>query len=312
MRARMRSPLAERRLAVDLPVRARARAPERRGRSPSAASQTAGSAISSPSVVARRRSRARRRGAAALLLEALAVAATAGPPRSCSASSRLRATRSRPCARRRRARSRACRPWSGDVLMNSRISSLLGSPSRLAGRSFRALAVCATMSGRLARTILPAWPLGVGRLGLGFAPGPRLRGLGGLCTCCCRAAWRRRLSAGLARRLLALDGPLAARSAISSTASSMVSAAGSLPLRQRGVDVAVLDVGAIAAGQHLILPPSLGMLAEILEHRRRGALEAALAAAGLLLGEQRDGAVDADAEHLLEPSAGWRTCRRAG
>ena len=42
------------------------------------------------------------------------------------------------------------------------------------------------------------------------------------------------------------------------------------------------------------------MLAQLLEHRRRGALAAALAAAGGLLGQQHDGAVDADAEHLLD------------
>ena len=41
------------------------------------------------------------------------------------------------------------------------------------------------------------------------------------------------------------------------------------------------------------------MLAEFLEHGRRGALEAALAAAGPLLGQQHHGAVDADREHLL-------------
>ena len=80
-------------------------------------------------------------------------------------------------------------------------------------------------------------------------------------------------------------------------------------LGERGVDLAVLHIGAVAAGQHLDLAAlALGVLAEILEHGRR---RARMRPCRCLLGEQADGAVDADGEHLLD-RRGWRMCRRAG
>src|SRR5262249_32097290 len=72
-----------------------------------------------------------------------------------------------------------------------------------------------------------------------------------------------------------------------------------LVARQRGVDLAVPHVGAIAAGEHLDLAAAVGMLAQLLEQPRSRAHKTA-PAARLLLREQNDGAVDADREHLLE------------
>ena len=65
--------------------------------------------------------------------------------------------------------------------------------------------------------------------------------------------------------------------------------------RQRGVDLAVLDVRPIAAGQNLHLAAKLRVRAEILDD-----VGAAAAARGRrLLGEKADRAIEADLEHLL-------------
>jgi hypothetical protein len=61
----------------------------------------------------------------------------------------------------------------------------------------------------------------------------------------------------------------------------------------------MLHVGAVASGQYLDLAAAIRMLAQILQHGRLGALEAALAAR-CLLGEQRHGAVETDREHFLD------------
>ena len=166
----------------------------------------------------------------------------------------------------------------GDVLMNSRISSLPGRPSRLGGRArswpsglarhrqswpWRAVMCGTLLRRRPSRPLARPWrqrPL--------RRPCPILR----LSPPALASALR------FARRLLLLAAALGG--ALGEELDGFVHAERRrvLALGQRGVDLAVLDVGAVAARQHLDLAAVVGMLAEVLEHRRRGALEAALAA----------------------------------
>ncbi len=64
-----------------------------------------------------------------------------------------------------------------------------------------------------------------------------------------------------------------------------------------GVDSAMLDVRPVAAGQHAHRRAIGGMRPQFLDRRGRRALRAS--AAGALLGQQRDRAVQADVEHLV-------------
>src|SRR5262249_31374916 len=68
---------------------------------------------------------------------------------------------------------------------------------------------------------------------------------------------------------------------------------------QRSVDLAVVDVGAVAAGADGDRPTLRRMVAELLD-RRGGDAAAPRAAAGFLFGEQRDRAVVADRKDLVD------------
>src|SRR5690606_25743800 len=70
-------------------------------------------------------------------------------------------------------------------------------------------------------------------------------------------------------------------------------------LRRVGVGFAVIDVGAVAAVEHADRFAGDRAFAELLDRRGRGAAEAAFAAAGRLLVEQRHGAVHLAFEHVL-------------
>ena len=81
-------------------------------------------------------------------------------------------------------------------------------------------------------------------------------------------------AAALAARAGFLPPPLASRSASRSTASSIVRAAGSAPLGHVGVGRAVLDVGAVAAGQHAHRLAVDRVGAQLLQRRRAAAAAA--------------------------------------
>ena len=73
-----------------------------------------------------------------------------------------------------------------------------------------------------------------------------------------------------------------------------------LALGQRRIDLAVIDIGPVFAVADGDLA-AIGMGAERLQRRRRAAIAAAFAL-GLLFGDQRHGAVEADREHVLDIS----------
>ncbi len=190
--------------------------------------------------------------------------------------------------------------FSGAVLMKSRISSLLGQPAPFGRAAFRASGSArhvsvpgnGVMAAAQVSTSASALRLGLACPGLGSL------GLHGrLCVGCLGALGgflgRRRL---LLRRLLAALGR-----ALSDQLDRLLDRERGrvLAVGDGGVDLVVLHVRPVTAREHLDLA-ALGVLAEVLQDRRLGALEAAFAPAGSLFGEQRDGAVEADGEHVLD------------